>query len=698
MPKVQLQFSTNAKLEKLIGRELITNNVIAIFELLKNSYDASARNAVILFEGFNIDPSLLENSKRRDKVISDSQSKIIISDDGYGMSFEEVQTKWMEIGTSSKEGAFSVNEGHRVVNGEKGIGRFGADKLGADLKLISVGAGGYERTTLWIDWNRFDDHQKKIQDFDFECEIEELSEPVQTGLTLEISSLRDRWCNGDIIKLKKHLKKLVSPFSQEQNNFQIYLDYGNNYQERIVNDSFEYATTGIEAELTSNGTMEYEIFSALESIRKTIQIASPSFGPVKLKILYMDRAAKYAFARRTGAPTKDYGNIKLFRDDFRVLPYGEKENDWLGIDNKHAQGTFRTFGTRDLIGYVQITKQYNPILKDATSRQGLNEDVTEFEDFKSFIWQCIILLQDYVFNQIRQETEKQGEIIKDKVKVIQSDIIEFQKEMPLLYEDIRISDEDRSKLVQRTHDALQSINENVATVEQANRQLSSRVKVMEKIVGAETRIYDMLHAVKNRLGALNAVVLEFEATAQENNISYDSTFAKKTIRDISNMVLAAMRRSSPKRTKRDVIILSDFVQEFIDESKIIYPEIQFEFHQDNYDRIFINVEELKISLENLLDNSIKAMKNEVDKKILIYIMREEKNIRLYFEDNGMGVPPEYAPFIFNVSFSKTNGSGIGLSNVLDFMKEEGGNINLMERGKLKGASFEMTFPKKGGVA
>ena len=88
------------------------------------------------------------------------------------------------------------------------------------------------------------------------------------------------------------------------------------------------------------------------------------------------------------------------------------------------------------------------------------------------------------------------------------------------------------------------------------------------------------------------------------------------------------------------------------------------------------------------------MKNEPDKKILIYILREEKNIRLYFEDNGTGVSPEYAPFIFNVSFSKTNGSGIGLSNVLDFMKEEGGNINLMEKGRLKGASFEMTFPIK----
>lgn len=698
MPKVQLQFSTNAKLEKLIGRELITNNVIAIFELIKNSYDASAHNAVILFEGFEIVPSFLENNRRKDKVVSGSQSKIIVSDDGYGMSFEEVQTKWMEIGTSSKEGLSDANEGQRVINGEKGIGRFGTDRLGESLKLVSVGASGYERTTLWIDWNRFDDHQKKIQDFDFDCEVERLSEPIQTGLTLEISSLRDIWCNGDIIKLKKQLKKLVSPFSQEQNNFQIYLDYGNNHQERIVNDSFEYATTGIEVELASSGAMDYEIFSTLESIKETVQIGSPSFGPVKLKILYMDRAAKNAFARRTGTPTKDYGNIKLFRDDFRVLPYGEKENDWLGIDNKHAQGTFRTFGTRDLIGYVQISKQYNPALKDVTSRQGLNEDIKEFDDFKEFIWQCITLLQDYVFNRIRQESEKQGEIIKDKVKVIQKDIIDFQNEIPLLYEDLHISDEDKNKLIQRTNDALQNINANVATVEQANRQLSSRVKVMEKVVGAETRLYDMLHAVKNRLAALDAIVLEFESKAQESSITYDSAFAKKTIRDISNMVLAAMRRSSPKRKKRDVIILSDFVQEFIDESKIIYPDIQFEFNQDNYYRIFINVEELKISLENMLDNSIKAMRNVSDKKILIYIIREKKNIRLYFEDNGMGVPPEYAPFIFNVSFSKTDGSGIGLSNVLDFMKEEGGDINLMEKGRLKGASFEMTFPIKGGIA
>ena len=697
MHKVQLSFSTNAKLEKLIGRELITNNIIAIFELIKNSYDASAHNAIISFEDFCIDMNELEIGRKKDNVISNEFSKIVVSDDGCGMSFDEVQTKWMEIGTTSKEDIFEINQNSRVVNGEKGIGRFGADKLGAILKMTSVGAGGFERTVLTIDWNKFDDHRKKIQDFKFECEVEYLEEPIKTGLTLEIMSLRDKWTNGDINKLKRHLKKLVSPFSQEQENFQIFLDYGNNQCERIVNDSFEYATTGIEVNLETNGTMSYEIFSSLDSEKNVMHLQPTGFGPLQLKILYMDKAAKSAFTRRTGMSTREYGNIKLFRDNFRVLPYGEKENDWLGIDNKHAQGAFRTFGTRDLVGYVQISKRYNSILKDATSRQGLNEDVVEFSEFKDFIWKCIILLQDYVFKQIKNESEKQGQVIKEKVKDIRDNIIDFQKDIPALYADVHISEEDKEKLVQRTNETLANINANVKIVEQANKQLTTRVKVMEKIVGAENRLYDMLHAVKNRLVALEAIVSEFEKKANENNIVYDKNFASKTIRDISNMVLAAMRRSSPKRKKRDVIILSEFIKEFIEENQKIYPDIQFEFTQDNYFRIFVNIEELKISLENLLDNSIKAMKNETRKQVLLSIRREEKNIRLYFEDNGIGVPKDYAPFIFNVSFSKTNGSGIGLSNVLDFMREEGGDINLVESRVLKGASFEMTFPIKGGI-
>lgn len=191
MDKIALSFSTNAKLEKLIGRELITNNIIAIFELIKNSYDAFAHSATISFEGFNVCSKDLEKMRRSDRVISNENSKIIIKDDGSGMSFEEVKTKWMEIGTTSKENTYikkasDYSNDKRVINGEKGIGRFGADKLGSLLKLISVGAEGYEKTTLEIDWNKFDDHEKKIQDIDFDCYVERCTTPQNTGLTLEI--------------------------------------------------------------------------------------------------------------------------------------------------------------------------------------------------------------------------------------------------------------------------------------------------------------------------------------------------------------------------------------------------------------------------------------------------------------------------------------------------------------------------------
>ena len=701
--KVQLSFSTNAKLEKLIGRELITNNIIAIFELIKNSYDAFAHSATITFDNFEINSCDLQKLRQMDKVISTNESKIIISDDGVGMSFEELKTKWMEIGTTSKEDLYlhewqKPNKDERVINGEKGIGRFGADKLGALLRLISIGDNGYEKTIIDIDWNKFDNHDKLIQDIKFDCSVERFETPQKTGLRLEIMSLRDKWTRADIVKLKRHLRKLISPFSQEQEKFQIYLNYNNKESERIVNDSFEYATTGIEASIDKEGCMNYEIFSPLDGKNMELQLPPPSFGPIQLRILYMDKAAKSAFTRRTGMTTKDYGNIKVFRDNFRVLPYGEKENDWLGIDNKHAQGAFRTFGTRDLVGYVQISKVDNPILRDATSRQGLNEDIDEFEDFKDFIWRCIEVLQTYVFNQIKHESEKQGEIIKGKVREIKQDITDFKKEIPLLYDDIKIPEEEKKLIVSRTTETLESINQNIQFVEQANRQLSSRVKVMEKIVGAENRLYDMLHAIKNRLFALEAMITDVETEANSRGIYYDRKFADKILIDIEKMVLSAMRRSSPRRKKRDVVILSYFIEEFIEENKKIYSDVDFEFSVDNYYRIFVNVEELRISLENLLDNSIKAMVSEREKKIYIYITKEEKNLKLYFEDNGIGISKENAPFIFNVSFTTTNGSGIGLSNVLDFMKDEGGDINLLETGKLKGAAFELTFPIKGGIS
>lgn len=697
----KLNFSTNAKLGKLVGRELITNNIIAVFELIKNSYDAFASDVFIEFINFNTTgkDEDLNNRYIKNTVVSNSSSKIIISDNGHGMSFNEIKTNWMEIGTTSKEDIIErhITRGlqtiHRVMNGEKGIGRFGCDKLGSKLKMISTGAKGKETSFLFIDWNLFDDHSKKLQDIEVDCVVEENKISRQTGLSLEISNLRDSWTNADISNLKKQLKKMISPFAQEQNDFNIFLKF-NDYQEKIVNDSFEYATTGIRAHLSSKGNLDYTIFDESYEQHKNLQIEEPSFGPIEVKILYLDAAAKRAFARRNGISTREYGNIKLFRDNFRILPYGEMENDWLGIDNKHAQAVFRSLGTRDIMGYVQITKADNPLLKDATNRQGLNEDTFEFDEFKKFIWTILELLQEHIFNRIKTDAEKQGKVIETTVDDIKKDLSSFKKELPKIYDDISLPSEQKDLVIEKTLQSFNVIEKNIKQVEKANKQLSKRLIVMEKIVGTETMLYDLLHAIKNKLDALNAMVDLLDIEAKKNQTHFDTVASKSIVNEISRMVVAALKRTAPTRRKKENVILAHILNSFVEEKKLVYPDISISLENIIYYRITCNVDGLRTVLDNLMNNSIKAIKNKSVKKIILSMEASDGMLKVFFEDNGGGINDSDIPFIFNVTFSRTGGTGIGLASSLQYMKEQGGDISYVKNGNLGGALFVLSFPLK----
>lgn len=695
----KLNFSTNAKLGKLVGRELITNNIIAVFELIKNSYDAFASDVRIEFVNFHTSgrDDEINSRGRRNAVVSDDDSKIVIYDNGCGMSFSEIKENWMEIGTTNKEGVIERRSVRgtrtmcRIMNGEKGIGRFGCDKLGAELKMVSTGMGGRETSTLVIDWNLFDDHKKKLQDIEIDCAVEKNQILKETGVFLEISKLRNLWTNADIFNLKRQLKKMISPFAQEQKDFNIFMKFGD-YQEKIVNDSFEYATTGINADLSGDGLLTYTIFD--ESFEKTevLRLQNLSFGPVEVKILYLDAAAKRAFARRNGISTREYGNIKLFRDNFRILPYGEMENDWLGIDNKHAQAVFRTLGTRDIMGYVQITKADNPGLKDATNRQGLNEDAAEFVQLKEFIWRLLELLQEYIFRRLKSDAEKHGKIIETTVDDIKKDLSLFRSELPQIYDEISLPEEQKKLVVDKTLESFQVIEKNIAQVEKANRQLSKRLIVMEKIVGTETMLYDLLHAVKNKLDALNAAIDLLELEARQHQISFNTVRSKSVVNDISRMVVAALKRTAPARRKKENIILAHLLNSFIEEKRLVYPDISISLENILYNRVSCNVDGLRTVLDNLMNNSIKALKTVEDKKINLSMGNTDGMLKVFFEDNGAGINDSDAPFVFNVTFSRTGGTGIGLASSLQYMKEQGGDISYVKNGTLGGAMFVLSFP------
>ena len=254
-----LYFRANAKVERLVGRELITNSTIAIFELVKNAYDAGAKEVEIKFVNFEC------NDGNKSKLVSKEDSYIEIIDNGKGMTLKEIEENWMELGTAYKE----INKieqvrirkdeidtiSKRYVNGEKGIGRFGVDKVGSILIMESIDKELKNKCIVEFNWNDFDNRNKLIGEIPCAYELKKVGENEKSGLKLKIMHLRDRWFLNDIDKLKTSLKKFLSPIDIEQDEFKILLTYPyikdgkiEEVTEEILNDSFEYLKTKIYAE------------------------------------------------------------------------------------------------------------------------------------------------------------------------------------------------------------------------------------------------------------------------------------------------------------------------------------------------------------------------------------------------------------------------------------------------------------------
>ena len=206
-----LRFKFDVSTFRLLGRELITDRITALFELVKNCYDANAEKVDVTFEHLNP----LSN-----------QSRIIIEDNGLGMAFADIRDKWMVIGTSSKRRKrVSPAPYNRVVAGKKGVGRFAVDKLGGKLVMKTKKKGSSVWHCLETDWTKYSEEEDRQLKLNFEDSSEEQklftdidnkywTEPAETGVQgtrLEISSLNDVWLERDVIRAYRELSKIVRP-------------------------------------------------------------------------------------------------------------------------------------------------------------------------------------------------------------------------------------------------------------------------------------------------------------------------------------------------------------------------------------------------------------------------------------------------------------------------------------------------------
>jgi signal transduction histidine kinase len=409
--KETLHFKTHVLIKNLVGKDLINDDNIAIVELVKNSYDAESEGVIVKFTEFS------ENE------ISTESSQIIIADEGVGMDITDIKDKWLNMAYSEKK--LLDQENGAYLAGNKGIGRFSCDRLGEKLDLLTRKKGG-TLLHLHIEWVDFEVEGNKdltIQEIPLDvisihetqaAKLAGLSKFPKNGTILVVSKLRSVWDRERLRETKTALEKFLNPNQLFlRNRFRITLsvpglekgDKGKSYPERInseirnqIFDKLKFKTTYIDAKVSSDGkTVKFVLFHQGDKVFDLLERndSYPLIAGTHAVIYYLNTYKKAYFKRQTGVRSVHFGSIFLFLNGFRIAPYGDSGNDWLGLDIRKSQGNARHLGSREVVGRIEITgseEKFKPI----SSREGLKKTKAVIQLQEGFALDVIKKLEKFV--------------------------------------------------------------------------------------------------------------------------------------------------------------------------------------------------------------------------------------------------------------------------------------------------------------
>ena len=768
----KLDFRISSGLKNIIGKELITDDFIAIFELVKNSYDANAKKVQIIFE----------NIKPQNK---DKGSKIFIIDDGDGMTLNDIQNKWLFIAHSEKKDPKDIEKNDnnfrdkiqkkRIKAGAKGIGRFSCDRLGAELNLFTK--KGHEKIfhKLYTNWKKFEeDTTKEFQtvkvDYDYLDNLnEEDALPIQNfekGTILEIYSLNSDWDSDKILKLKRYLQRLINPIEENEfYEFEIILQAGefliedekakkkgkefdiiNGPVRNIVFENLEIKTTQINCTIDTSGE---RIFT--EIIDKGDFIFSLEekndfklLKNIRIKLFYLNKSAKQSFSMLMGIDPIRYGSIFVYKNQFRIHPYGDADNDWLELEKRKTQGTKRYLATRELLGRVEVNGEQPDFIEASSRDSGFNRN-ENLEQLKKFLMEkALKRLEKFVVegifwdnenkpvtkeeieqNSLRIANEFFGKIKDPKKKVIFNDkILELieRKQIDSLPEIIKnienvkkiAQSPEQELIVDNTVKAVKSVakslqvktqevtalKEDVTALKDDVKKTEEQNLFLKSVAGQDkTEIISLQHQIGLSTSNIeNHLILIKDKISKGKQVSNDELLNKidkilLEIKKITTVVKFSTKATFDLKREEVELNLPLFIKQYIEEiyveneALLLTKKVKIEVKNiDNFNaKCLFKPLEFAIIIDNLISNSIKAGSNEIN----ISIKKEDPNgILLIIDDDGKGIKEEDIKDIFNFGFTRTGGSGIGLYHVKEIVERLNGTASHVPK-KSRGATFEI---------
>ena len=694
----KLHFKVSSGLKDIIGKDLITNELVAIFELVKNGYDADATEINL--------------------IINSYENYIIIQDNGKGMNRDDIENKWLFVAHSEKK------DSDKVYAGSKGIGRFSCDRLGTKLKLISH--KDEEASELKIDWGEFEkDSLTKFEELDVTYTSLDVVEDrfiQKSGTILNISNLRDTWDLNRVNKVIEALQRLVNPFVDD-GKIKINVKYISSssgiaeldeYISNNVASVLDKKTIYIECEIK-----EKEISITLydqEKIIYSFKIENNTIlKDIYFKIYYLSTAAKNNFTRIMKTTPKDYGSIFLYKNNFRIFPYGEVDFDAFGLNLRKTQGFNRYLGHRELLGWINITDSENHFNEVTSRDRGFvtnsytiefekvymelvhrplesymqlinfgNSDIDEIEtDDTEAIQKLIRRFKKYKFTvaptyyelpKIAQPLEKKFELLDDANTTL-SEKKELQKNLKKATIELRKENEEVKKEKQK--------------MDKENIRLKNEIEIKEKIISNEKPVrQDMLFHELGKAGKELTVTLQKMIrlmTLEEYEKFSDSIYKiRRTSDKLSSIKKQILRLNFESFSNLENIELKSYLKSYVD--NLIDDTVKLkvslgigELYQN------INVYDFGTLLDNLIINA--QERNAKD----IHIFFDEDNKIMHFTSDTGPIDIDPIENIFNIGVtSKRRGTGLGMYICQQICKDFNWEISVQQL-KSNVVDFQIKF-------
>lgn len=706
-------FKPRARLIKIIGQELISNDVIALVELIKNSYDADAKNIDIRLNNI-----FLKNGD------------ITVMDDGQGMTYEKVINVWLEPATpdkkASNEQTFSKCFKRRFL-GEKGIGRFAVHRLGEKIELITRASKNCEgllhdyETKVTLDWSEFTE-EKYLSDIP--VTVTKINSPEtfrnSSGTLIRITGIHPWKNEKSVTDAAMKIKGLESPVKPKfgvlhkpdsSNDPGVKIDFLSNDEQlnkklretKTLKDLLDTAFYKFTGEIDEKGEIKYsykfnrvdysdikrEIINKSESLQSLDpdwfenHPISNSNTPGKFEVSFYAWDLDSASLKVAGLSSyyrniiKPNAGVRIYRDNFRVWPYGEGDNDWLGLDLIRLNDPKeRPVSRNQIFGIIHISSTNNKDLKDQSNREGLISN-EQYENFYHLVSSALTL-----FAKERKADKVKIDKVTKKKSV--SDIV--TESIEVLKNNVKIN----------KHEDL--YNSDIEKIETSYKDKINDVLERYMMAAAIGISYSIpIHEMKLRLTSINHLIedLENHPDQQDRFLKQLGEYVKET-EDIVMAVTSIMSRQ--KKKKISLYNVAKNV-EILKESEIKKYGINLEIEGDKSIEVEAVPGLLNTAVLNLVDNAIYWLRVKKIKSretntpftpiIIITILKDVDNKgKLIVKDNGDGFEDPLELLTEPYYSKKSDGLGLGLFLVNEIMMRFGGRLNGFNN---NGANFEITF-------